>query len=46
MPDVAGSYIVGENGELLPNLNDEAMAERERVKNQPQSDGEEVRKNG
>ncbi len=30
MPEFAGSFVAGEDGVLRPNLDDEAMAERER----------------
>lgn len=46
MPEFAGSYIAGEDGILRPNLDDEAMAERERMKNTPPPGGEEVKDDG
>ena len=46
MERLPGSYIVCEDGTLKPNLDDEAMAERERLTNTPPPDGEEVKDNG
>lgn len=49
MANLPGSYIVCKDGTLKPNLDDEAMAERERLKvleNTPPQVGEEVIDNG
>jgi hypothetical protein len=46
MADSPGSYIIDEDGTLKPNLDDEAMAERERLKITPPPSGEEVSNDG
>ncbi len=46
MEELVGSFIADEDGTLRPNLDDEAMAQREKMKYPQQSGHEEVINDG
>lgn len=39
MEERVGSFVIDEQGNLVPNLNDEAMAERKRLEQQATNNG-------